>query len=375
MSTPILILFLASYFIAYQLEVFLLDKYYLANLRAIEIGRDEEHAFRRAMDPMMFMGFIVFINAITFGSLMLPYNQRMIKYRQGWIGRINRPFSRPISLALLVIATIVLGALLVWSMVGSYLLELGWTSISLLTGGVIVAGMWAMAFGYVYFKLFARVGPIGHAPDLAIVRVLVDAVRATETKKRNNLLNLRVRTEIAANICLAARLLENSMVPPLAHGDKAAEAVVAPCFGAAAGGLREALVCLAAPKADALVKLKCTLGQALIGIATSDFTHFPEARMTVPFVAPLTWRDRILSFARWFGLAFAAAFVVALVWALGAALGWDWVKNTGIQGLAIQFAVLCFIYATFSAFGQPGRDELSGVISSGTSLFNWGKKE
>ncbi len=258
---------------------------------------------------------------------------------------------------------------------GSYWQKLSVTSIFLVAGGVFVAYLWAGVFGYAYLRLFVGVGPTGGFPDLAIIRVLVDAIRATETKKPNDFKSLWVRSYIAANVCLAARLLESSMIRPIAHADRAAEAVVTPRLGATAAGLREALVCLATPKADALVKLRCTLGQALIGVATSDFGHFPEAQASVPYVGEPTWRDRVLSFVRWFVLAFAAAFVIALIWALGGALGWAWVQNAGIQSLAVQFAVLCFIYATFSAFGQTGRDELSGVISLGTSLFGLGKKE
>jgi hypothetical protein len=235
--------------------------------------------------------------------------------------------------------------------------------------------MWAAVIGYVFFsRLFVTIGLIERFPDLAIVRILVDAISATDTKKPNAIRTLRVRSHIAAKVSLAARLLENSMVQAIALGDRAAEAVVRPRLGATAAGLREALVFLATPKAHALVKLRYTLRQALIGVATSDFSHFPEAQAPVPSVGEPTWRDRVLAFVRWFVLAFAAAFVVALVWALGGALGWAWLQNARIQGLAVQFAVLCFIYATFSAFGQAGRDELSGVITSGTSLFGWGRK-
>jgi hypothetical protein len=60
-------------------------------------------------------------------------------------------------------------------------------------------------------------------------------------KKPNDFRSLGARSHIAANVCLAARLLENSMVRAIAHGDRGAEAVVTPRLGATAAGLREAL--------------------------------------------------------------------------------------------------------------------------------------
>ena len=72
--------------------------------------------------------------------------------------------------------------------------------------------------------------------------------------------------------------------------------------------------------------------------------------------------------------------VVALGPALVVLLSLPVIKNNDPTGgqlpiLALQFAVVCFVSATFSAVSAGGDDRLSSVVKVGGNVFGWGKSK
>ena len=155
------------------------------------------------------------------------------------------------------------------------------------------------------------------------------------------------------------------MVRLLAHRDKAAESVVRAHLAAAARRLRQKLGWLAIPKADTREELSRSLGRALIQVAIGDFSSLTEGETLAPAAGGVLWQDRLLGFVRWFAIAGGPALVVWSAWRL---------IDDATKGIALQFAALCFVVATFSALDPEGRDKLSSVVSAGASLFGWGAR-
>jgi hypothetical protein len=204
------------------------------------------------------------------------------------------------------------------------------------------------------------------SPDVVLVRVLADAYTAVVAGGPSDFRSFARRSEIATHLRVAAQLLDGPMLRILSGGDRAAEAVIRPHLEAAAGGLRQKLPWLATPKNDTREYLARALGEALIAATIGDLARLTGAEPAITAAAAASWRDRLVGFARWVLFALGPA---SALW-----LGWPLIKDSpAAQGLAAQFAVLCFVVGTFSTLDPSGRDKLSGVVSTGTALFGWGK--
>jgi hypothetical protein len=106
----------------------------------------------------------------------------------------------------------------------------------------------------------------------------------------------------------------------------------------------------------------------LAGMAIRDFSWVDKNLVQAAPGTAASWRDRLQGFIRWLALAVAPAVAVAV------AIRWALLPDSTTQSLAIQIAVLCFVYGSFSSFGQAGRDQFKDVIDSGATLFGWNKK-
>jgi hypothetical protein len=105
----------------------------------------------------------------------------------------------------------------------------------------------------------------------------------------------------------------------------------------------------------------------LIAATIGDLARLTGAEPAITAAAAASWRDRLVGFARWVLVALGPA---GVLW-----LGWPLIKAyPATQGLAAQFAVLCFVVGTLSTLDTGGRDKLSSVVSTGAALFGWGNQ-
>jgi hypothetical protein len=225
--------------------------------------------------------------------------------------------------------------------------------------------IWTLTISYVILLVYTRFFLTPRVIDIVILRTLVDAFKSISCHK-HHMGNIAYRAGVAADICSAAHLFESQMVRLFVRGDKAAEAGVRPMFSAAAAWLRERLATLAVPKGEARCELSRSLGQALVGVARGDFAFLGELKDYSPATAPLTWRDRLLSFSKWTAVALGPSICVAILWRVPEI-------PDATKAVAIQFAAACFVVATFSALDPQGREKLGSVVSTGSALFGWGK--
>jgi hypothetical protein len=244
-----------------------------------------------------------------------------------------------------------------------------WTDGHTIWVATATAGAAVLWFGMLGFALF-RVGISGtllgsHSPDLRVVRALADAYTVVVAEGRSGFRSFARRREISAHLRLAASLLEGPMVRMLTGGDRAAETVVQPHLKAAAAGVREKLVWLATPKNDTREYLARALGEALIAATTGDLARLIGEQPVVTVATGVSWQDRLVSFARWSLVALGPA---SALW-----LGWSLIPDAATRGLAAQLAASFFVVATFSRLYPGARDELSSVLSTGATLFGWGK--
>jgi hypothetical protein len=245
--------------------------------------------------------------------------------------------------------------------------NLTWRQVSIVIAGVFSTLLWTGAIYYAGARIYKLLEPSIISPDLNVIRALADAVLSASVGKPSTAREFGLRKELSANICYAANLLDKSSVRLLARNDRGVEVIVRPQLETVAYGLRQSISLLALPSTNAMKQLSISLGKILIGVVTGDLSQLARPEASPSTVAEATWQDSLFGLIRWFALALGAPLAVIL------AVHWKWIPEGPTQSLALQFAVLCFIYASYSAFGQAGRDELSGVMSSGTSLFGWGK--
>jgi hypothetical protein len=246
-----------------------------------------------------------------------------------------------------------------------------WTNGHSLRLATATAGTTILWFAMVGFG-FHRIAIGGtlfrsRSPDVALVRFLADAFTAVVDGGTSEFRSFTRRSEISAHLRAAAHLLDGPMLGMLTNGDGAAEAIVRPHLQAAATGLLQKLAWLATPKNDTREYLARALGEALISAATGDLARLTSggAEQVMTAAVSVPWYGRLVGFARWSLIALGPA---AALW-----FGWSLIPNAATQGLAAQFAALCFVIATFSTIDPGGRDKLSTVVSTGATLFGWGK--
>jgi hypothetical protein len=241
-----------------------------------------------------------------------------------------------------------------------------WKDTILIIVGAGFACLWAGVTLYGGLRIYRIVEPSVISPELTVIRAIADAILSSGATKPRIARSFSSLKTVAGNVSKAANLLERTMLQQLAHNDKTVENIIRPQLEAAAEGLRSNLALLANPTADSIAELNKSLGQALVGAATGNFSQFASPDAPARTVSGPPWQDRLAGLLRRLALALVPGLVVIL------AIRWGLIPEA-FQTWAGQFAVLCFIYATFSSLGQAGQDELSGVIGSGTSLFGWGK--
>ena len=175
-------------------------------------------------------------------------------------------------------------------------------SIVMAFAGAVFATLWGAVIFYILLQFYYG-NPASRSPDLELTRVLVDAFAAAEAGKSMSRQAFIRRCDIAANICVAANLLERPMVRLLTQGDKAAEAIVRPLLRTAAAGLRQNLAHLAIPNGNTPDELARSLGKTVLAVATDDYSYFVEPQASASAVVAVSWHERLLTFARWLALA------------------------------------------------------------------------
>jgi hypothetical protein len=231
-----------------------------------------------------------------------------------------------------------------------------------------VGTLWFAIFWFAISKI--SMGSMGtgigwRSPDISLVLVLADAYTGIIAGGVGSFRSFPRRSAISSRLRVAARLLEGPMVRMLAGGDRAAEAVVRPPLEAAAARLRQKLAWLATPTIATREELARSLGEALIAAATGHLASLTGSEPFPPSASTaVVWQSRLFVVGRWCVVALGPA---AVLW-----LSWPLIPDAA-RGLAVQFATLCFVVATFSMLDPTGQDKLSSVVSAGTTLFGWGK--
>jgi hypothetical protein len=257
----------------------------------------------------------------------------------------------------------------IWTVHDMLLNPLSWATMGFIVAGATAALLWTSIIIYFRLEAYRIFGPDAKFPELALIRALVDAIITTNVKKSAGVERFRLHRKISISILAAASILEEPMVRLLVKNDEAADLIVRSELRAVAGGLRQNVVLFALPNPNTMKEIRNSLSTTLIGLITCDFSKLPKVEISKPSHTLATWQDRLLGMVRWFTLALIP---ILVVWV---AIRSSWLPEGPIQSLALQFAALCFIYATFSIFGQKGQDELSGVIGAGSSLFGWSKSK
>jgi hypothetical protein len=247
--------------------------------------------------------------------------------------------------------------------------NLTWRQVFIVVAGAVFSLLWTAPIYYAGARIYRLFESSIISPDLNVVGLLAESILSASVGKPSSVRDFSTRKKLSANMYYAANLLDRSTVRLLGHDDRALELIVRPQLDTAAYGLRQSVSLLALSNADAMERFNTSLGKLLIGVVTGDLSQLAKPEISAPAVSGPTWQDSLFGLIRWFALALGAPLAVIL------AVQWKWIPEGPTQSLALQFAVLCFIYASFSALGQSGRDELSGVVSSGTSLFGWGKSK
>jgi hypothetical protein len=229
----------------------------------------------------------------------------------------------------------------------------------------ISIGVWAAI--RITRRIIATFGPATRWPELAVIRSLSDALCTAAGNIPDGRPSYDAGKTAVRRVSAAANMFE-LMIHQLAEADHAAAESLRSMLGAAAATLRSCLPALAAPTGATLRPCIRLLSEALAGMAIRDFSWVDKNLVQAAPATAASWRDRLQGFIRWLALAVApaVAVVVAIRWAL--------LPDSTTQSLAIQIAVLCFVYGSFSSFGQVGRDQFKDVIDSGATLFGWNKK-
>jgi hypothetical protein len=203
-------------------------------------------------------------------------------------------------------------------------------------------------------------------PDVALVHELRSAFTLACSGKASEWRSFAYRREIAAHLSEAANILEGPMLRIMpGNVGGMARAVVQTNIQTVAAGLRQKLSWLVTPKPDTAEYLARAIGEVLVVAATGNLDRLLWSQMGVTTDAHFRWQDQLIAFARWA--------IVALGPALAVLLGWRLVEDPATRTLAVQFAAVCFLNATFSAVVQRGDDRLSSIVNLGGSVFGWGR--
>lgn len=203
-------------------------------------------------------------------------------------------------------------------------------------------------------------------PDVALVHNLLLAYTFVYSGTATEWRSINRRRLISINLREAANTLEGPMQRILLGNDGGmAGSIVQSNLNSIADGLRQKVGWLATPKADTREHLARAIGEALVVAATGEFDRLLGSGMATTSNVRSGWPEHIVAVGRWA--------IVALGPGLGVFLGWRKISDPALQTLAIQFAAVCFLSATFSATIQRGDDRLSSIVSVGAGLFGWGK--
>jgi hypothetical protein len=276
-------------------------------------------------------------------------------------GREMRPVS-PASIRLIGVLSIIFfgggGALLAFAMNPSNFLFVG-----------IVAPLIALYFIlsiYLAIRLLTVFSRWRLAPDVALVHELRSAFTLACSGKASEWRSFAYRREIAAHLSEAANILEGPMLRIMpGNVGGIVRAVVQTNIQTVAAGLRQKLSWLVTPKPDTAEYLARAIGEVLVVAATGNLDRLLGSQMGVTTDAHFRWQDQLTAFARWA--------IVALGPALAVLLGWSLLEDLATRTLAVQFAVVSFLNATFSAVVQRGDDRLSSIVNLGGSVFGWGR--
>lgn len=148
------------------------------------------------------------------------------------------------------------------------------------------------------------------------------------------------------------------------HKNGTAAAISRGNLSTIAAGIRGKIVWLATPKADTKEHLARALGSVLVITVAGDLDRLLGPETVVVNQIPLSWQNRLLGLGCWV--------VIALGPALAVYFGWRHI-NESMQNLAVQFAVVCFVTATFSAVAAKEDDPLGSIVKVGGNVFGWGK--
>jgi len=202
--------------------------------------------------------------------------------------------------------------------------------------------------------------------DVALVHELRVAYTLASSGKAGEWRSFAYRRQIAAHLSQAASILEGSMlrIIPASEGGTA-KAIVQSNIKTVAAGLREKFSWLITPKPDTPEHLARAIGEILVVAATGNLDGLVGLGTDATSDVHFGWQGQLSAVGRWA--------IVALGPGVAVLLGWHSVTDPAIRTLAVQFAAICFLNATFSAVVQRGDDRLSSIVSIGSSVFGWGK--
>jgi hypothetical protein len=209
------------------------------------------------------------------------------------------------------------------------------------------------------------------APDLALIRALVDAFETVAEGRPASWRSIHMRRRAAQYIARAAETLEG----PIARGFAASAGfdgagAIQDRFLMAGAALRRKIAWLATPMAETREHLGRTLAGQLLIAAAGDLDRLEYAALRDVGESSGGWLSRFRAAVSWAAFAFGPAiFLILSKWS-------GWITDPTTTGIFIQFAALCFLTAVLSAADPTGyKDRLSSVAGTGTALFGWKKLE
>jgi len=239
-------------------------------------------------------------------------------------------------------------------------------------GWAIVSAQALLALLYqVAAYWFARIIIRWRAPELALVRALADAFEIVAAASPANWRSISLRSKAARYIDKAAITLEGPIARKFVLSAGFSDAVaIQKRFQMAAAALRRKVAWLATPRAETQTFLGRALANELLIAATGNFDRLEYTEIGEGESTSVSWVARLQTRASWAIFGFGPAIFVIVSTTQG------WIKETATTGILVQFAVLSFFVAVFSAVDPSGyKDRLRSVTGTGAALFGWRKPE
>jgi ABC-type multidrug transport system fused ATPase/permease subunit len=209
------------------------------------------------------------------------------------------------------------------------------------------------------------------APELVLVRALVDAFELTIRGHFASWRSIAERSKVAKRIHQAAYTLEGPIARKfIASAGEAEATAIQERFLMAGAALRAKVAWLATPQLETRAFLARALARELLVVAKGDLDRLEYAELKAVAAPSVGWFARLRTTAGWITFGFGPAiFLLVGKWA-------GWITDAATTGLLVQFAGLCVFVAVLSAADPAGfKDRLGSVTGTGAALFGWKRPE